>query len=217
MKYLIFSFVICFSFGLKAQKIYDKEADLLLQKVSDKIKDAEQLVSEFTLTFKAPGSEDVVENGKLIQDKTSYFVSFADTEVIQCKEGFYLIDKNSKSVQINDPIGEETKDIYNPVALMETYDSGEYEYAITGEEMVNGERCFLVEFKPADRYSELSKIRVAVSSKTELPVYIKFFNKDATRIDIDVLKMILKDQNEEKIAFDKEKYPDYSLEDLRID
>jgi len=217
MKYIVLCIVMCFSFGLKAQKIYDKNAEELLSRISSEIKKHEQVLADFSFSVDFPGAEEDVKKGELIQNGSSYFVSIGETQLLNAAEGFYLIDKSSNTVQINDPLDNSATDIYNPISLMEKYDSGEFEYAIVGEEKVEGKRCTLVEFKPSDRYSELSKIRVAIDVNEELPVYIKVFNKDASRINIDVKDMTLNMKSTGELKFQKDSYSGYSIEDLRID
>lgn len=217
MKYFILIGLFFISFGLKAQKIYDKEAEALLERISEKIKANRQVEAQFTFSIDYPGAEKDVKKGELNQNADSYHVSIGDNEIISSSEGFYLVDKISKSVQINDPLKENSTDLYNPISLMEKYDSGEFEYAITGEDKINDNRCYLVEFKPVDRYSELSKIRIAISMNDELPVYIKIFNKDASRVEIEISELMLILEKGSEIDFDKLNYTEYIIEDLRID
>jgi outer membrane lipoprotein-sorting protein len=217
MKYFILIGLFFISFGLKAQKIYDKEAEALLERISEKIKANRQVEAQFTFSIDYPGAEKDVKKGELNQNADSYHVSIGDNEIISSSEGFYLVDKISKSVQINDPLKENSTDLYNPISLMEKYDSGEFEYAITGEDKIDDKRCYLVEFKPVDRYSELSKIRIAISMNDELPVYIKIFNKDASRVEIEISELMLILEKGSEIDFDKLNYTEYIIEDLRID
>ena len=217
MKCFLICLAVCFSFGLNAQKIYDKEATALLSKISDKIKSHEQILASFTVDTDFPGSDVDTQMGSLTQNKGNYFVAIGENELLNTEEGFYLIDKTSKSVQINDPLKDSTTDIYNPISIMEKYDSGEFEYAIVGEDKIDSKRCYLIEFKPTDRYAELSKIRLAIDVATELPLYIKVFNKDASRITINVDSMELIKESDEVVKFKRSNYLDYTIEDLRID
>lgn len=217
MKFVLICLAMCFSFGLKAQKIYDKEATVLLSRISDKIKSHEQILASFTVDTKFPGSDVDPQMGSLTQNKGNYHVVIGENELLNVEDGFYLIDKSSKSIQINDPLKNSATDIYNPISIMEKYDSGEFEYAIVGEDKIDSKRCYLIEFKPADRYAELSKIRVAIDVSTELPVSIKVFNKDASRITINVDSMELIKEGAEVLKFKKSNYLDYGIEDLRID
>ncbi len=217
MKYsLILVMVICF-FGLKAQKIYDAEAEQILKEISLKIKSQKQVNANFSFSVDYLEAEEDVNQGKLIQNSDSYFVSIGDNEIISTSTGFYVIDKVDKVVQINDALDDEATDLYNPISLMEKYDSGEFEYAIVGEEMVEGKNCVLIEFKPTDRYSDLSKIRIAIDSKEKDLKHIKIFNKDASKIEINIEELELSNQLTDPISFDKSVYEGYVIEDLRID
>ena len=217
MRYALVLLLVLSCFGLKAQKIVDTEAKAILEKISKKIESKKQLNADFTFTLAYPEIDPKEEQGKLLQNERGYFVSIGDNDVISTGNGFYFIDKIDKRVQINDALGDDATDLYNPISLMAKYDSGEFEYAIVGEEKVNGNRCFMIEFKPVDRYSDLSKIRIAIDANKELPVYVKVFNKDASRIHIGISDFILLDEVRDEIGFNKGDYAGFEIEDLRID
>lgn len=217
MKYSLVIIILLSCFGLEAQRMFDAEAKLILDKINLKIKSKKQLAADFTFSIGYPDSDPKVQSGKLVRNSQAYFVSIGDNDIISTMKGFYFIDKIDKRVQINDALEEDATDLYNPITLMEKYDSGEFEYAIVGEEKVEGVNCYLIEFKPVDRYSELSKIRIAINESKELPVYVKIFNKDASRVHIGIDDILLTDKVDKEIIFEKSAYSDYEIEDLRID
>ncbi len=217
MKSFILSILCLMTFGLKAQKIYDEKAENLLNRVSSHIKSNDLVKVDFTFSVDYPGAEKTKRSGSLEQTNEEYFVSIGDNEILSTSNAFYLIDRNAKSVQVNDPLSDDDTDFYNPISLMEKYNSGEFEYAIVGEDKINEERCYLVEFKPTDRFSELSKIRIALNMESEELVYVKIFNKDATRIDIEIESMMLTMESQQKVVFDEKLYEGFVIEDLRID
>ncbi len=217
MRFILCFILVSFVFGLKAQKIYDPEAEKLLKAVSEQISSSKEISAKFTFGLDYFEQEEDVQNGVLVQQNDKYIITLGETDVISTEEGFYLVDKESSNVQINDPLDPEMTDLYNPISLMQKYDSGEFEYAIVGEEKVEGNRLILIEFKPTDRYSELSKIRVGLDQTDQMPVYVKIFNKDASRVNIDIIELDLIDHITKVVKFDKSSYPSFEIEDLRID
>lgn len=217
MKYIAFLLLLPL-FGL-SQESNDPEATLILDKLSSEISDYKRIHIDFDLIVDYPEALEETKSGKLIQDGTKFYVDIAEQEIINDGKDLYMIFKEDNTAQINSSGSEGSGfDIFNPIDFINLYKSGEYIYGITGEEDINNERVILIEFKPIDRYSEFSKIRVAINKNKDFPKYLKIFNKDGSRITLIIQDFKLNASIDDSIfTFNKEKYPGIVVEDLRID
>ena len=80
----------------------------------------------------------------------------------------------------------------------------------------NGKVLDQIEFKPLESDSEYSKMRMSIDKKANELVRVKAFGKDGSRYTF-ALKKLSPNSNiaASTFAFDKSKYPDYYVEDLR--
>lgn len=193
----------------KAKKILDKiKSDYEKNKSSEVV---------FELVIETPGSKPEKQNGKLVQEGKK-FVALMDDQEVYCdgkNVWFYL--KSEKEVQINNYDANMSDEMVSPEQLLRIYENGEYIYAITGEEQIGTKTLTNIEFKPKNRNSQYSKIRIGVD-KTNNPNYIKVFSKNGA-----TYTLVLKSTTHNKVykadyfVFNTKKVPGLHVEDLRID
>lgn len=199
--------------------IDDPQAKLLLDEISSSYEAAEEIEASFKVIVDLPDGDFLESNGSLVQHGDTYSVKYGDSETLQDATGLYLINHEEKVIQIND-ISSSTESnqssIYNPKDLMKLYARGLFEYAIVGQEEFRGSVLKLIEFKPKDRYASYSKIRLALRKNQKI-AYIKVFNKDGTKLTVEMLGFVLnKKRTKDPIRFVKSAYAGYSVEDLRL-
>lgn len=220
MKYII-SIILLIPFLLSAQaEKNDPKATELLETVSKKINSYSTLEIDFELALYNPEKEEDIQKGVMLQTGDMYKLDLPSQLFINDGKEMYVVFKEDNSAQLNTvEEGMGSMGILNPKEFINLYKSGEYIYAITGEEKINDRAAlWQIEFKPKDRYSEYSKIRLTINKDTELPQYLKIFNKDGSRITVTLNKIDYNKVIDEGIfKFDKSKYPGIVIEDLRID
>ena len=210
--------LLCPFFGI-GQSIVDQDAKRLLDKVSENFDKHKKLEVNFDLVVKLPEMENEVQKGHLLQDGDKYRVTIASQEILNNGNDIYIILKDQNIAQLNSVNSNDSEQaLLNPRELIKLYKSGDYEYAIVGEDDFKGERVVLIEFKPKDRFAEYSKLRIALNKETELPTYFKIFNKDGSQYTLDLYKFNFSPNiTQASFEFNKSDYPGIRVEDLRID
>lgn len=217
MRYLVLFFL--FPIMIFGQDIQDPKAKEILDNISAEFQKQSDLAVDFDLVIKFPEMLEEVQQGKLIQKGDKFFVSIDQQEIINNGSEIYMIMKDQNVAQINSIDNNSgAQDILNPRKLIKEYSNGDYEYAIVGEDKVDEKRVTLIEFKPTDRFSEYSKMRIAIDQGNTMPYYFKIFGKDGSQY---TLKMKNFDFNpsikSDQFTFDKNNYEGIRVEDLRID
>lgn len=224
MKYVFSFLLLVLSLGLTGQKTFNKasDSDPKAKKILDALKKeyngykSMEVVFELVLELKGQPTE--TQKGKLIQQGKKYQVSIADQEIYCDGKAVWLYLKSNKEVQINDFEEGPGSDVMSPAEMLRLYESGQYAYAITGNAIENGTNVTQIEFKPLDKNSEYSKIRLSVSEKNNKASSIKVFSKDGSRYTL-VVKSIVPNKTyaSDVFVFNAKKHPGVHIEDLRID
>lgn len=202
-----------------AQDSIDPEAKIILDKITEELKSNDRVNLNFDLTIQFPGAEADKKEGRLQQNGSKFKVEVGPQIILSNGTDLYMINMETKSAQLSSASSmEESQGMMNPKEMLTLYDSGDYYYAITGEDDYNGVRVLNIEFKPKDRYAEFSKMRMTVNKKTNKPVSLKLFNKDGSQFILD-LKSInyASSMTNNLFEFSEKDYPDIKVEDLRID
>jgi len=210
--------------GLMAQKTYLKasDSDPKAKKILDALKKeydgykSMEVNFELVLELKAQAAE--TQKGKLIQQGKKYFVSVSDQEVYCDGKSVWLYQKSNKEVQINSFEEGPGSEVMSPAEMLRLYESGQYAYAITGNATENGTKVTQIEFKPLDKNSEYTKIRLSVAENTHKATSIKVFSKDGSRYTLNVKSIVPnKTYAPEVFVFNVKQHPGVHIEDLRID
>lgn len=197
----------------------DPEAKKIMDIVKKKYNGYSSLEASFTLQTKFPdqNSEPLSQEGRVARAGDKYFMYLGNLEVLCNGKVIWYILKDNKEVQINDiPDQEETDNILSPSSMFNFYTTDNYVYALIASVTEGGQPIEKIEFKPLDRESDYFKLRMSLHAKTKDITRIEAFSKDGTRYDIKVNKL---EPNKNYLAsifeFDKAKYPDFYVEDLR--
>ncbi len=220
-----FSFLLLFVFGqLSGQGTFDKAADSdpAATKILDKLKKEydsyKSLYVDFDLILDLPQQDSEIQKGYMKQSGDKFVAKMGDQEVYCNGKNLWVYLPSNNEVQINDFNPKDTEGMLSPKDLLRIYENGNYAYAITGEEVISGKRVTLIEFKPLDKNSEYSKMRLAVDAKSNRAQSIKVFSKDGSRYTLNIKKFEGNKAFEAStFTFDSKKYPGVRVEDLRID
>jgi outer membrane lipoprotein-sorting protein len=196
----------------------DPEAKVMLEKLKKEYDSYKSMEIDFTLEIDLPEQTPEVQNGKIVQNGDKFTLNTEDHEVICDGKSVWFYIKANKEVQVNDADFEESSDIMSPKDFMKIYESGDYVYAIVGEGKESGKMATFIEFKPLDKYSEYSKIRLAIDKSSNKIINLRVFSKDGSKYSFNIKRLNTNKQYPSStFAFDKSKYPGVYIEDLRIE
>ena len=220
----IFSFAILTNIGAQKNSLSkkgdsDPQATAILDKVSMKYDTYQSMEVDFSLILEDYEVDQVTQKGKLIQQGEKYHLDMESQTIISDNEAVWVYLKKHNEVQINDVLSEEEAEeegVLSPKDLFLVYQKGDYVYALVNQFPEKGKLIQQIEFKPLDKDSEYSKIRLSIDKRTDEIVRIKAFNKDGSRYTLVVNQVTPnKAYSLDTFTFDKAKYPGVYVEDLR--
>jgi outer membrane lipoprotein carrier protein len=196
----------------------DPKARAILDKVKKLYEGYQSLETGFSLTIKlAEQPKEEVQKGKMYQQGDKFraemnnHVIFGDNTTIWHKEG--------NRVNIMNASKKSTDGFMSPKDLLNISQSKEYIYALYGETADGwSKKAMIINFKPVNRRSEYTQIRVAIDSKTNQIVSATAFGRDQSRTKLAFdAPVVNKKYTADFFVFDKSKYPNIKVEDLRTD
>jgi outer membrane lipoprotein-sorting protein len=195
----------------------DPAATKILDQIKTDYDNLESIKLDFKLTVKLPDEPDEIQEGTMIQQGNLYKVEseyqsvYSDGKTVW----MYLVPENE--VQI-DNASDEQAAMMSPKQLMSFYEKGDFIYFLTGEKAIKGVNYHIIEFKPVDRDSEYSKMRVLVRTKDNQLKEISIFSKDGTSFTLEIENVEKnKKYTQNVFTFESSLYPGIHVEDLRID
>jgi outer membrane lipoprotein carrier protein len=202
-----------------AKEENDPAAKTLLDKVRKKYEAFKSLEMSFSLQIEVPGQPSETQKGTFKSMGESKFrLDMTDQTIISDGQTTWIYLKKNNEVQIMDADTKGEQSLISPTELMKIYQKGEYNYSIVGEEKLGEKTLTQIEFKPVNKKSEYSKLRLAIDKKNKQVVSIKAFAKDGGRYTFSISKQTAdKTVDAALFTFDKSKFPkDVKVEDLRM-
>ena len=222
LRYLVITSMIIMSGGLIAQpkNMADKSdprAKAILDRLKKNFEKNRSSEVSFDLIIELVGQKQEKQKGKFIQSGKKFYATSNDQEIFCDGKTVWMYMKDANEVQVNTFDPNATDELMTPQRIIKMYETGEYMYAITGEETIGNKKLTNIEFKPKNKNSEYSKIRLGID-KTDNPDYIKVFSKNSSTFTL-VFKEVLfnKAYQNDSFAFNAKKYPGVHIEDLRVD
>jgi outer membrane lipoprotein carrier protein len=215
----LLTFLHLFAFALTAQtkETNDALATKLLDKVSKKYESYKALDLDFNLVIEVPGEKKQVQKGKVSQSKTAYRLQMDQQTIISDGKTNWIFLKKNNEVQITEADPNDDNGLLTPRQLLQLYKKGEYVYAIVDKVSENGIVLTQIEFKPLDKKSEYSKIRIAINEKNHWISSVKAFAKDGSRYTFAIVKHhTAAKHSDSHFSFDKAQFPGARIEDLRM-
>ena len=199
------------------KEVSDPATKLVLDKMKAKYNGYKTMEAEFSLTLELPEQAKEIQKGKLLQKGAKYRVEVNQQTVISDGKSLWVVLPKNKEVQINNvPDPDDDESMLSPQALFNIYQRKNFIYSLTNE-YAQGKRIVQeIEFKPTDKYSEYTKLRLTLDKKTQDFIELKVFSKDASRYTL-VMNKITPNQPiaDSNFGFNKVNYPGYHIEDLR--
>lgn len=205
---------IAVSFGATAQR--DKQAEEVLDSVSEKYQSLNGLTATFEYTYSAaPGDEGQSKIGEVAVKGNKYKLVLDDQEIYNNGKTVwtYIKSNNFKEVTINTV--EEDMEELTPSNIYNIYRKG-YNYKLLGEKKLNGITVQQIELTAEKRKSQFQRIKLFVDkAKKDLMgweiqddmggVFSYQFKETNTQVNLPVSTFV----------FDVQKHPEVEVIDLR--
>ncbi len=196
----------------------DPKAKALLDKVKKLYESYQTLETSFTLSLKmAEQTKEETQKGKIYQDGAKYRAEVGRTLFIS--DGTTIWQKDNNTVRIMSASNKKSSELMSPKDLMTIYEKKDYIFALLGQSAEGwSKKANIVTFKPTNRKGDYTQIRVAIDQKTNQVVSITAFGKDQSRYKLSLDQPVPnKKYASDYFMFDKSKFPNVKVEDLRID
>jgi outer membrane lipoprotein carrier protein len=226
MQKLLFSLLImgwC-TMAATAQKVAapeksDPEAKKILDKVRKKYEGYKTLEATFALIIELPNQPKEVQKGTISQEGTKFRLDMDEQIIATDGKSTWVYLKKNKEIQVSDAEPNDGSDngFMTPTDLLKRYEKGDFLYALIDKVTENSVVLTQIEFKPKDKKSEYSKMRISIDEKNNSIKSIKAFAKDSGRytFTINTLKTN-KPIAASQFSIDAKKYPGVKVVDLRM-
>lgn len=219
-KIILFCLLCCASTFTYAQNDIqqDPEAKVILDKLKARFESFKSMQADFSLEIEIPELAPETQKGTLWQSGEKYRATLNDRAIISDGDIVWVYLGNNKEVQINCADDFAAEGMLSPKDLMTLYEQEDYAYYLANEYKEEGLLIQQIEFKPTDRDSEYSKMRLTLNKKTMDIVRMKVFAKDGSRFTLK-LKNLQPNKaiDAAKFKWQKSECSDCYVEDLRID
>lgn len=195
----------------------DPEAKKVLDKIRKKYDAYKTVEASFSLAIEVPGQAKDIQKGVISQEGKKFRLDMSDQTIVSDGVTTWVYQKKSNEVQINNADPNDANAFLTPKDLLGRYQKGDFLYAITDKTTEGTKVLTQIEFKPKDKNSEFSKIRVAIDEKAGSIQSIKGFAKDGSRYTFSITKLSPnKALVAGQFAFDPKQYKGVRVEDLRM-
>ena len=195
----------------------DPEATALLDAVRHKYESYRSLEARFKLTIEIPEEAPYEDEGYLAQEGDRYRLELSDQLIVSDGQSVWVWLKANEEVQINDADPEDEGEVWTPRDLLTIYESEDFVYVLAGTAREGKRTLQAIEFKPLDRDSEYSKVRLLVDKNTHDILRVTTFQKDGTRMTLDLLSLTPdRPLDASLFTFSKSLCPTCHYEDLRL-
>lgn len=221
-KILFFALLASFTLALNAQTAapaekVDPEAKKVLDRIRKKYEGYKTLEASFTLTIEVPGQPKEVQKGTIAQDGNKFRLEMDQQIIASDGKATWIYLKNNKEIQITDAEPDGESGFLTPRDLLRRYQKGDFLYAITDKVAEKTRVLTQIEFKPTDKKSEYSKLRVSVNEKASTIESIKAFAKDGSRYAFEITRLTPgKSFSSDHFQLKGKDYPGVHVEDLRM-
>lgn len=223
MKKIIFCFFCFFSlsnFLLTANahtinsNANDPEAKKLLDRVSQSMKKIHHFTAHFLLTVEDATHKAMGNKQGIFYSKASeYKVSIApNQEIFSDGKTIYTYDKTTQEIQITtiDP----NQATLSPEKLFTNFYDKDFSYKLNAKKSIKGNVVDEIELIPKDTKKPFSKVLLHLDMKRRIPISATIFDKSGLTYTYVITKFD-KVSPIENISFNKNKYPNAQIVDLR--
>lgn len=219
VNYFMILFFLVFTFAVNAQN--DPQATAILEQVSAKNKAYKTVDASFTITgTNSQNGEKTTQKGNLLMKGDKYMIKLPDSEIYFDGKDVYNYLPASKEVNISKPQPSNSKgeDIFisNPKDIFKIYQK-DFKNKFIKESTAAGKTIYEIDLYPIDLQKKFNRIRMQVDKNTSQIISLKAFFKDGFQYAITFDKFeVNKNLPDNLFVFDKAKYPDVEVIDLRF-
>ncbi len=214
-KIFLFTVILLTATFLKAQET-DKSKTILDQ-VTEKTKSFKTITAEFSFT-QDNDEIDIHENidGSIKIKGEKYALSLPGMGYQVFSDGTtiwnYMEDGNQVTISTIEDGG---NDLMDPANLFNIYEKG-FQSKFVEEKTVDGNAVYVIDLFPETDEHDVKKITIFINKSTMMLQSAKLLSTDGNSYGIDVKKMETdKEIPDSELAFNKDKYPDLEIIDLR--
>lgn len=220
--FLLFASLSTSLFAQDKMSTFQEESDPRATAILDKIKAEydghESIEAKFSLSIELPEQPEEIQNGMIAQKGEKYHVDMGAQSIYSDGNNIWLHLKTQNEVQISTIEEDAEVNMLSPTELMKIYEGDQFIYFLVNDGNEKGKSIQYIEFKPTDKYSDYSKLRLKVDKAKNRVLQIKAFAKDGSRYTLDIKSFeVDKAFSDKDFVFDESKFPEISVEDLRID
>ena len=188
------------------------EAKKILDNLTKYYNSLPKMEVTFELTMDFAEQEPEIQSGKILKSGNKFAINLGNQEFINDGAALYLILHQSKEIQItSSEEAQETMGI-SPSNIFDFYQNNDFEFAVT---QTKGDLKF-IEFKPLDKWSDYSKLRMTVNLTNNRIQKLEAFGKDGSQYIFSINNLNPNPAiTATTFSFNKEKFKSYHVEDLR--
>lgn len=204
--------------GASKPEASDPKAKAILDKVKKQYDGYKTIETAFVLTIKqAESKKEEVQKGKLYQEGTKFRAEMGGHMLLG--DGNTIWHKEGNTVSITTASKKGSDNFISPKDLLEIYQGKDYLYTVYGETAEGwSKKATVINFKPTNRRSEFTQIRVLIDAQSNQIVSATAFGRDQSRTKLAFEQpLVNKKYATDFFTFDKSKYPNVKIEDLRTD
>jgi len=220
MRYLfLILFILSSNVLISAQAAKTETSDPKAKVILDKVKKIYDGYSGWETNFElgiklAEQKKESVQKGKFYQSGEKFRVEMGNQLIFS--DGALVYQKSDNVVRIMKPSKNSTQ-MLSPRDFIRMYEKKEFTYAIVGDVPEGwSKKATQIVFKPNNRRSEYTQMKMFIDQKTNYIVSIQAFGRDASRY---ALRMespsVNKTYASSQFTFDAAKFPNVKVEDMR--
>lgn len=210
MKYLALLVFISWSHLSSGQndRVVDPDAQKILQQLEQNIEAQGHIHYTFQLGIYPPESDSIMQEGAYWQAGTSYHLELVDYVFLSNGISLWVVDKASREIQIHDYEEPDPAEVAHPQNLLKIHQNPNFRYRLVNDE--------IIEFLPMEKDFEYFRAVMKVSEGPEISS-INVWSKDGYQYEVQMSET--SDHmapTEQTFTLAESDYPDYHIEDLRI-
>lgn len=215
---MLFGLITFMSFGLFAQKSVattksglseksDAKSTSLLNRVNKKYATYKSMQLDLKLTIE-DGQLKEVQKGEVSVKGNKFRVKSKEQEIISDGKTNWIHLIRQNELQISNPDPDDVAMFSSPDKLLKSFEK-DFISQYAGKSTLKGKSVDVIEFKPKDRNSEYSKVRVMIEKSTLNVLKIKVFDKSNIHYTIEVEKFVKNPSlSDNFFKFDESKVPE---------
>jgi outer membrane lipoprotein carrier protein len=217
-KLMLFGLITFISFGLFAQKTIGTTKSGLTEKSDAKSVDLLNRVNKKYATYKSmqldlkltieDGKFKEIQKGEVSVKGNKFRVKSKEQEIISDGKTNWIHLVMQNELQISNPDPDDVAMFSSPDKLLKSFEK-DFISQYAGNSTLQGKTVDVIEFKPKDRNSEYSKVRVMIEKSTLNVLKIKVFDKSNIHYTIEVEKFVKNPSlTDAFFRFDESKVPE---------